>query len=118
MKIRLLHYAGLLASSGLVTNCSAPCNGHIESAVLYFKQAPQGQLVYANVLNLPTLGTQQTLTREEKEYGTFPHVIIIEDPHMKFKGQRTVCFDEFAKQPVPTDVDLREKDIMRIKILK
>jgi hypothetical protein len=101
-----------------LSSCSDPCNGHIESKVLYFKQAPQGQLVYANVVNDPSLGSQQTLMRDDKEYGTFPHVIIISDPQMKFKGRSTVCFDEFSKQPLPTDIDLREKDIPRILITK
>ncbi len=104
----------------LLIGCSAPCNGHIESNVLYFKEAPahQGQLVYANVLNKPDLGVQQTLMREDKEYGTFPHVIIIADPQMKLKGRRTVCFDEFTAQAKPTDIDLREENIPRIKITK
>lgn len=75
-------------------------------------------MVYVNVVNDPNLGSQQTLMREDKEYGTFPHVIIINDPEMKFKGQRTVCFDEFIKQPLPTDIDLREQDIQRILITK
>ncbi|QKG56749.1 hypothetical protein GKZ68_09020 [Hymenobacter sp. BRD128] len=101
-----------------MSGCSAPCNGHIEASVLYFKQAPQGQLAYVNVLNKPDLGSQQTLTRDDKEYGTFPHVIIINDPEMKFKGQRTICFDEFSKQPLPPDIDLREKDIPRLLITK
>jgi hypothetical protein len=101
-----------------LSSCADSCNGHIESKVLYFKQAPQGQLVYANVLNAPDLGSQQTLTRDDKEYGTFPHVIIINDPQMKFKGRGTICFDEFTKQPLPTDIDLREKDIPRISITK
>lgn len=101
-----------------LTNCSDPCNGHIESSVLYFKQAPQGQFVYVNVLNTPSLGRQQTLMREDKEYGTFPHVIIIQDPQMKFKGRSTICFDEFTKQALPVDIDLREKDIPRIVITK
>ena len=102
----------------MLASCSAPCNGHIESTVLYFKEAPHGQFVYANVLNKPDLGTQQTLTREDKEFGTFPHVVIIEDPDMQFKGRRTVCFDEFSKQPTPADIDLREQTIPRIRILK
>ena len=101
-----------------LASCSAPCNGHIEASVLYFKQAPQGQLAYVNVLNKPDLGSQQTLTRDDKEYGTFPHVIIINDPGMKYKGQGTICFDEFTKQPLPADIDLREKDIPRILITK
>lgn len=102
----------------IVVSCSAPCTGHIEATVLYFKQAPRGQLVYANVLNQPSLGTQTTLTRDDKEYGTFPHVVIIEDPQLKYQGQRAICFDEFAKQAAPADIDLREKDIPRIKIVK
>ncbi|WP_305020451.1 hypothetical protein [Hymenobacter cheonanensis] len=108
----------MLGSAVALGSCSAPCNGHIEASVLYFKQAPQGQLVYADVVNSPGLGSQQTLMRDDKEYGTFPHVIIINDPEMKFKGRRTVCFDEFAKQPAPADIDLREKDIPRISIVK
>ena len=114
-----MHKLFLFFSSGLIlAGCSDPCNGHIESKVLYFKQAPQGQLVYANVVNDNSLGSQQTLMREDKEYGTFPHVIIINDPQMKFKGRGTVCFDKFAKQPLPADIDLREKDIPRILITK
>ena len=56
--------------------------------------------------------------RDDKEYGTFPHVIIINDPQMKFKGRSTICFDEFTKQALPADIDLREKDIPRIVITK
>jgi hypothetical protein len=115
---RLVASSLLSALTLALAGCSEACNGHIESKVLYFKQAPQGQLVYANVLNDPSLGSQQTLTRDDKEYGTFPHVIIINDPQMKFKGQGTICFDEFAKQPTPADIDLREKDIPRIVITK
>jgi hypothetical protein len=113
---RLLLY--LLGAVATLSGCSAPCNGHIETSVLYFKQAPQGQLVYADVVNSPGLGSQQTLMRDDKEYGTFPHVIIINDPEMKFKGRRTICFDEFTKQLPPADIDLREKDIPRILITK
>jgi hypothetical protein len=112
---------GLLGTLALfITGCSDACNGHIESTVLYFQEAPnhQGQLVYANVGNKPDLGINQTLTREDKEFGTFGNVVIIEDPQMKFKGRRTICFDEFAKQPTPVDIDLREKDIPRILITK
>jgi hypothetical protein len=108
----------LLSALLLLASCSAPCTGHIEATVLYFKQAPQGQLAYVNVLNKPDLGSQQNLMRDDKEYGTFPHVIIINDPAMKFKGRRAICFDEFVKQPPPADVDLRELDIPRISITK
>jgi hypothetical protein len=114
-KSSLAYLAALLLSS-----CSDTCNGHIESTILYFQEAPnhKGQLVYANIGNKPDLGVNQTLTREDKEFGTFNNVVIIEDPEMKFKGRRTVCFDEFTKQPTPADIDLREKDIPRILITK
>lgn len=118
MRNRLL-VTSLLSTLALsIAGCSDACDGHIEAKVLYFKQAAQGQLAYVNVLNKPDLGSQQTLTRDDKEYGTFPHVIIINDPQMKFKGKGTICFDEFAKQPLPVDIDLREKDIPRILITK
>jgi len=87
---------------------------------LYFQETPnnQGQLVYANIDNKPDLGINQTLTREDKEFGTFGNVVIIEDPQMRFKGRRSICFDEFLKQHTPADIDLREKDIPRILITK
>ena len=103
-----------------IASCTEPCTGHIESTVLYFKEAPnhQGQLVYANITNNSGMGVNQTLTREDKEFGTFQNVVIIVDPQMRFKGRRTICFDEFTKQPTPADIDLREKDIPRISIVK
>jgi hypothetical protein len=118
MRNQLLVASLISTAALLITGCSDACNGHIEATVLYFKQAPQGQLAYVNVLNKPDLGSQQSLTRDDKEYGTFPHVIIINDPEMKFKGRRTICFDKFTKQPMPVDIDLREKDIPRILITK
>ena len=113
--------AALLCSvTALLSSCSEPCNGHIESTVLYFAEAPnhQGQLVYANVLNKADLGVQHTLMRADKEYGTFGHIVIIEDPKSLFKGQRSVCFDEFKMQPKPADGNLDEGDLPRITILK
>ncbi|TVT39390.1 hypothetical protein FNT36_17195 [Hymenobacter setariae] len=118
MKAILLGLLGLAGS--LLTSCAEPCNGHIESTVLYFAEGPnhQGQLVYANVLNKPDLGRQHTLMRDDKEYGTFGNVIIIEDPQNQFKGRRSVCFDEFKVQPMPADGRLDETDITRIVVLK
>ncbi|MGI4866600.1 MAG: hypothetical protein ACRYFZ_21935 [Janthinobacterium lividum] len=120
-----MHKKTLLASlfilsSALLSSCSEPCNGHIESTVLYFAEAPnhQGQLVYANVLNKVDLGVQHTLMRADKEYGTFGHVVIIEDPKSLFKGRRSVCFDEFKMQPKPADGNLDEGDLPRITIVK
>ncbi len=104
----------------LLSGCTSSCTGRIEATVLYFAEGPnqQGQLAYVNVQNEPTLGTQQTLMRADKEFGTFPHVVIIADPQMKFKGQRTICFDTFTTQAAPLDIDLRERDIPRIIITK
>lgn len=104
----------------LLTACSEPCTGHIESTVLYFVEAPnhQGQLVYANVLNKPDLGVQHRLMREDKEYGTFGHIVIIQDPESKFKGRRSVCFDEFKTVPRPADAKLDEQDIPWIEVTK
>ena len=107
-------------AAGLLSSCADPCTGHIESTVLYFQEGPnhQGQLVYANVSNKPDLGVKQTLTREDKEFGTFDNIIIINDPQSKYKGCRTVCFDEFALQKAPAAIDLREQNIPRILITK
>ena len=102
----------------LFGGCEPACRGHIEGTVLYFKQAPQGQLVYANVLNKTDLGVQETLYRDDKEFGTFGHIVIIHDPASVFKGRRTVCFDEFYQLPPPADVDLREVHIPRLRITK
>jgi hypothetical protein len=112
----LLFYSSTLTLS----SCSEPCTGHIESTVLYFVEAPnhQGQLVYANVLNKPDLGVQHTLMREDKEYGTFGHIVIIQDPQSKFKGRRSVCFDEFQRLPPPATAKLDELDIPWLKVTK
>ncbi|RZK20459.1 MAG: hypothetical protein EOO56_12705 [Hymenobacter sp.] len=114
MKTFLSYFFGL-ATLGL-SSCSEPCNGHIESTVLYFTEGPnhQGQLVYANVANKPDLGVKHTLMREGKEFGTFGNVVIIQDPQSKFRGRRSVCFDAFTKQPRPVDAPLDETDIPQI----
>jgi hypothetical protein len=118
MKTILVSLLGLAAS--LLTGCAEPCNGHIEGTVLYFAESPthQGQLVYANVLNKPDLGVQHTLMREGKEYGTFGHIVIIQDPQNKFKGRRSVCFDEFKTLPQPANAKLDEPDIPWIEVTK
>jgi hypothetical protein len=118
--IRILHTLALLAATSLLTSCSEPCNGHIESTVLYFAESPthQGQLVYANVLNNSAMGVQHRLMRDDKEYGTFPHIVIIRDPQNKFKGRRSVCFDEFKTLPRPANAKMDEPDIPWIEVTK
>lgn len=102
----------------LLTSCSAPCNGRIESTVLYFKEGPnhQGQLVYANVDNQPSLGVKHTLMRDDKEFGTFGNVVIIADPQSRFKGRRSICFDTYQRQPKPADAPLDEADVPQIML--
>ena len=116
MRKKLFSVGLFSLASSLLTSCSDPCTGRIESTVLYFAEAPnhQGQVVYANVANKPDLGVKHTLMRENKEFGTFGNVIIIEDPQSKFKGRHSICFDEFAFQPKPADGQLDETDIPRI----
>ncbi|RZK35368.1 MAG: hypothetical protein EOO57_09235 [Hymenobacter sp.] len=101
---------------GLLTSCSEPCTGRIESTVLYFKEGPdhQGQLVYANVDNKPNLGVKHTLMRDDKEFGTFGNVVIIADPQSRFKGRRSICFDTFTRQAKPADAPLDEADLPQI----
>ncbi|MGI4734564.1 MAG: hypothetical protein ACRYG7_05230 [Janthinobacterium lividum] len=116
MKALFLGILCLAATS--LASCSDPCNGHIESTVLYFQEGPnhQGQLVYANVANKPDLGVKHTLMRADKEFGTFGNVVIIADPQSKFRGRRTICFDTFTQQPRPADAPLDETDIPQIAL--
>jgi hypothetical protein len=118
MKTVLSYILGL-AALGL-TSCAEPCNGHIETTVLYFQEGPnhQGQLVYVNVANKPDLGVSHKLMRADKEFGTFGNVLIIEDPQSKFKGRRSICFDEFKMQPKRADGPLDETDVPRIAVVK
>lgn len=118
--MKILSALTLFTAASLFTGCSEPCTGHIESTVLYFVEASnhQGQLVYANVLNKNDLGVQHTLMRADKEYGTFGHIVIIRDPQSKFKGRRSVCFDEYKTVPQPADAKLDEPDIPWIEVIK
>ncbi|RZJ93856.1 MAG: hypothetical protein EOO60_04305 [Hymenobacter sp.] len=116
MKTALLSSLGF--AIGLLASCSEPCNGHIESTVLYFAEAPnhQGQLVYINVSNKPNLGVKHTLMRDGKEFGTFNNVVVIEDPQNKFKGRRSICFDEFTVHKHPDTVLLDESELPQITL--
>ena len=63
--------------------CSPACNGSIETTVLFAKPGPKGvgRNIYVDVVNKPDLGIKKTLLYEGKEFGTFPHVVVINDPH-------------------------------------
>jgi hypothetical protein len=117
-RFSILLASSICALASVLGGCADECNGHIESTVLYFKEAPnhQGQLVYANVANKPDLGVKQTLMREDKEFGTFENVVIIVDPQSKFKGRRTICFDTFSAQKTPVATQLDEERIPRLEL--
>jgi hypothetical protein len=116
--LRTLLASSICTLAGVLGGCADECNGHIESTVLYFKEAPnhQGQLVYANVANKSDLGIKQTLMRDDKEFGTFGNVVIIVDPQSKFKGRRTICFDTFTAQKTPVATQLDEERIPRLEL--
>jgi hypothetical protein len=117
-RFSILLASSMCALASMLGGCADECNGHIETTVLYFKEAPnhQGQLVYANVANKPDLGIKQTLMREDKEFGTFENVVIIVDPQSKFKGRRTICFDTFTAQKTPVATQLDEERIPRLEL--
>lgn len=112
----------LLATSfvaGLaLAGCAEPCTGSIETTVLYAKLGPKGlgRTVYVNVVNKPGLGIKKTLLYEGKEFGTFEHVLIINDPENRFAKNRTICFTNFRADAAATGGDLNEADVPKIKV--
>ena len=100
----------------LLSSCAEPCNGRIESTVLYFQEGlnHRGQVVYAFIKNKPGVGVKRTLMRDGKEFGTFDNVVIIEDPQSKYKGRRTICFDTYTTRKSPVDAPLNEENIPQL----
>lgn len=109
-----------LAICGLLslTSCSDACNGSIETTVLYAKPGPKGvgRNIYVDVVNKPTLGIKQTLMYEGKEFGTFNHVVIINDPTSRFASNRTICFSKFKQNAATTGGDLTEEGLPEITV--
>jgi hypothetical protein len=106
----------LLASA--LAGCADECNGSIETTVLYAKPGPKGvgRRIYVDVVNHPALGVKQTLMYEGKEFGTFPHVVVINDPTNRFASNRTICFSKFRQEPATTGGDLTEEGMPVITI--
>ena len=114
-------FTGLVAlmtfGTGLA-GCADSCNGNIETTVLYAKPGPKGvgRSIYVNVVNKPDLGTKKTLLYEGKEFGTFEHVLIINDPTNRFAANRTICFTNYKPSAPVTGEDLNEADILKLTV--
>jgi hypothetical protein len=117
---KALFFATLIGSGAALFGCAESCNGSIETTVLYAKPGPKavGRAIYVNVVNKPDLGSKQTLMYEGKEFGTFEHVVIINDPENRFASNRTICFTTFRTLPAEAGGALEEVGIPRIQIEK
>ncbi|MBD2720995.1 hypothetical protein [Hymenobacter armeniacus] len=102
----------------MLTACDAPCTGSIETTVLYAKPGPKGvgRRIYVDVVNKPDLGIKQTLLYEGKEFGTFAHVVIINDPTNRYASNRSICFSKYQTAPAATGGDLAEQGIPNISV--
>ena len=103
-----------------LAGCADSCDGNIETTVLYAKPGPKGvgRLTYVDVVNKPGLGIKKTLLYEGKEFGTFEHVIIINDPQSRFASSRTICFTDYRTLAAETGGDLNEEGIPEIEVEK
>ncbi|MDB5236371.1 MAG: hypothetical protein JWR44_3364 [Hymenobacter sp.] len=102
----------LLGSNIALTSCADECTGSIETTVLYAKPAPKGgRDIYVDVVNKPSLGIKKTLLYEGKEFGTFEHVVVINDPTSKYASSRSICFSKFRQAAAALGGDLAEQDI-------
>ena len=103
-----------------LTSCADSCNGNIETTVLFAKPGPKdvGRSTYVDVVNKPGLGIKKTLMYEGKEFGTFEHVIIINDPQSRFASNRTICFTNYRTLAAETGGDLTEEGIPEIEVGK
>ncbi|MCC3152428.1 hypothetical protein Q3A66_05915 [Hymenobacter sp. BT770] len=115
---KLLTFCLFLSTSFLLDGCAESCNGNIETTVLYAKPGPKGvgRSIYVDVVNKPDLGIKKTLLYEGKEFGTFPHVIIIHDPASKFASNSKICFTEYQKGAAEAGGDLSEDGIPQIRL--
>lgn len=116
--VRLLACA--LGSVATLTSCADACNGNIETTVLYAKPGPKGvgRAIYVDVVNKPSLGIKKTLLYQGKEFGTFEHVVIINDPESRFAKNRTICFTNYRSNAPETGGDLTEEGIPEIAVEK
>lgn len=107
-----------ITAVAVVSACAPACNGSIETTVLFAKPGPQGvgRNIYVDVVNKPNLGVKKTLLYEGKEFGTFEHVVIINDPTSRFASNRSICFSKFRQNAAATGGDLTEEGLPEITI--
>ena len=112
------YHLAFLVSCATLTSCADSCNGSIETTVLFAKPGPKGvgRSIYVDVVNKPDLGIKKTLLYEGKEFGTFPHVVIIKDPTNKYAANRSICFSNFQKNAAEMGGDLTEEGIPEITV--
>ena len=117
LQLPKLLLASLVATLALPA-CSPACNGSIETTVLYAKPGPGGvgRNIYVDVVNKPDLGMKKTLQYEGKEFGTFPHVVIIHDPTSRFAASRSICFSKFRVGQPETGGDLTDEGLPQIEV--
>ena len=86
--------------------------------MLYAKPGPKGagRSIYVTVVNKPDLGIKQRLMYQGKEFGTFEHVVIINDPTNRFASNRTICFSTFRQEAATTGGDLTEEGLPVITV--
>ena len=114
---KLLTFGLSLVTCFLLYGCAESCNGNIETTVLFAKPgAKGGRDIYVDVVNQPNLGIKKTLLYEGKEFGTFPHVIIIQDPASKFASNSKICFTDYQKGAAEAGGDLTEDGIPQIRL--
>ena len=116
--MRFLNFLALSSFAFAFSSCSQACNGSIETTVLFAKPGPQGvgRRIYVDVVNKPDLGVKQTLLYEGKEFGTFPHVVVINDPTNRYASNRSICFSKFRKNAAATGGDLTEVGLPEITV--
>lgn len=103
-----------------LTSCAEECNGNIETLVLFAKPGLKGvgRATYVDVLNKPGMGIKKTLMYEGKEFGTFEHVVIINDPESRFAKNSKICFSTYRNEAPATGGDLNEEGIPTITVEK
>ena len=114
----LIKIASVLIAALALTACADSCTGSIETTVLFAKPGPQGvgRRIYVDVTNKPDLGVKQTLLYEGKEFGTFPHVLVINDPTNHYAANRNICFSKFRQNAAAPGGDLTEVGLPEITI--
>ena len=87
-------------------------------STLTSKPGPQGvgRRIYVDVVNKPDLGIKQTLLYEGKEFGTFPHVVVINDPTNQYASNRNICFSKFKQNVAAPGGDLTEVGLPEITV--